>query len=87
MTYRQRAASIPRVVSAPDQTLAKTLRQVRRLRHETQEGLAHKAGLTVAAYARIERGTANPTWTTVCRLARALGTSVSDIARLVEEES
>jgi predicted transcriptional regulator len=33
--------------------------------------LAHDAGMTVAAMARVERGDANPSWTTVTRIARA----------------
>jgi DNA-binding XRE family transcriptional regulator len=38
----------------------------------TQEQVAHAAGLTVAAYARIERGHANPMWTTVVKLMAPL---------------
>jgi transcriptional regulator with XRE-family HTH domain len=75
------------VVSAPSQAdtaLATTLRSMRVARDETQEDLAHRAGLTVAAYARIERGHANPTWTTVRRIAVALDVNLVALAEAVE---
>jgi transcriptional regulator with XRE-family HTH domain len=74
-------------MSAPiqaDPALAATLRRMRIARGETQEDLAHRAGLTVAAFARIERGHANPTWTTVRRIAMALEISLSALAKDVE---
>jgi transcriptional regulator with XRE-family HTH domain len=42
------------------------------------------AGLTVAAFARIERGHANPTWTTVRRIAAALDVILARLAEAVE---
>ncbi len=75
------------VVSAPtqvDPALASTVRRMRVERGDTQEDLAHRAGLTVAAFARIERGHANPTWTTVRRIAAALEVSLSTLAEAVE---
>jgi len=41
-------------------------------------------GLTVTAYARIERGSANPTWTTVRRIADALGVTLGELGRPVD---
>jgi len=38
----------------------------------------------VAAFARIERGHANPTWTTVRRLASALDISLAALGETVE---
>jgi transcriptional regulator with XRE-family HTH domain len=75
------------IVSAPtqpDPALAATVRRMRVERGETQEDLAHRAGLTVAAFARIERGHANPTWTTVRRIAVALEVSLAALAEAVE---
>ncbi len=75
------------IVSAPiqaDGALAATVRRLRTERGETQEDLAHRAGLTVAAFARIERGHANPTWTTVTRIARALDISLAELGEAVE---
>jgi DNA-binding XRE family transcriptional regulator len=74
-------------VSAPtqvDPALAAVVRRIRIERGDTQEDLAHRAGLTVAAFARIERGHANPTWTTVRRIAAALEVSLSSLAESVE---
>jgi transcriptional regulator with XRE-family HTH domain len=67
-----------------DQALAATVRRMRVERGDTQEDLAHRAGLTVAAFARIERGHANPTWTTVRRIAVALEISLVVLAEAVE---
>jgi len=75
------------IVSAPrqvDAALAATLRRLRAERGDTQEDLAHRAGLTVAAFARIERGHANPTWTTVTRIAAALEISLAALGEAVE---
>jgi len=75
------------IMSAPTQAdvaLAATVRRLRTERGETQEDLAHRAGLTVAAYARIERGHANPTWTTVRRIADALGVTLARLGEDVE---
>jgi transcriptional regulator with XRE-family HTH domain len=75
------------IVSAPipaDRALAITLRRLRNERGDTQEDLAHRAGLTVAAFARIERGHANPTWTTVRRIAVALEVSLEALGDAVE---
>lgn len=75
------------IVSAPaqpDMDLARTLRRLRTEGGLTQEDLAHRSGITVAALARIERGQANPTWTTVRRLATGLETTLKTIAAGVE---
>ncbi len=75
------------IMSAPvkaDPALAATLRRLRTQRGETQEDLAHRAGITVAAFARIERGHANPTWTTVVRIAAALEITLSALGEAVE---
>ncbi len=73
-----------RLPHKPDPALAATVRRMRIERGDTQEDLAHRAGLTVAAFARIERGHANPTWTTVRRIAVALDVSLSGLAEAVE---
>jgi transcriptional regulator with XRE-family HTH domain len=70
--------------SKPDPALAAALRRLRVERGHTQEDLAHRAGITVAAFARIERGHANPTWTTVRALAEALEVSLHHLGEAVE---
>jgi transcriptional regulator with XRE-family HTH domain len=64
-----------------DQALAGALRRLRRASGNTQEHVAYEAGITVAALARIERGEANPRWTTVRRIAKALGVSLSELVQ------
>jgi transcriptional regulator with XRE-family HTH domain len=69
-----------------DQNLAAALRTLRARDGRSQEALAHDAGLTVAAMARVERGQTNPSWTTVQRIADALGISLVQLARTVEKQ-
>ena len=55
------------------------IRRLRDARALTQEELAEKAGITVAALSRIERNNAEPRPTTRRKLARALGVEPSDL--------
>lgn len=64
-----------------NQPLALTLRSLRRARGYTQQQVAKKAGISVAQYARIERGQSDPTWRTVLRVARALRAEVRIVKR------
>lgn len=68
----------------PDQVLASTLRRLRLERNQTQEDLAYSAGITVAGLARIERGQANPRWTTVRSIASALEVGMGELGETVE---
>jgi len=70
--------------SPTDLTLAHALRHLRLARGDTQEELASKAGITVAALARIERCQANPRWTTVKRIIGALEISLAELALEIE---
>jgi transcriptional regulator with XRE-family HTH domain len=47
--------------------------------------VAHRASLTVSAYARIERAEANPTWTSVTQISQALGVTLSELEKAVEK--
>lgn len=67
-----------------DSALAAVLRSMREERSLTQEDLAHASGLTVAALARIERGQANPRWTTVLQIASGLGVTLGELGAAVE---
>jgi transcriptional regulator with XRE-family HTH domain len=67
-----------------DLALVAVLAQLRDEHGWTQEHLAHEAGLTTSAYNRIESGSAAPGWSTVRRLAEALGVSMADLGRKVE---
>ena len=44
-----------------------------------QETVAHRAGLNVSNYARIDRGYGNPTFHTLIRLAQVLGLEPSEL--------
>jgi transcriptional regulator with XRE-family HTH domain len=68
-----------------DQALAYALRRLRGMRGSTQEDLAFSAGITVAALGRIERGNANPRWSTIRRIISALEISIAELATTVEE--
>lgn len=62
---------------------------IRRLRHEhgiTQEALAFKANVTIAALSRIERGVTNPRWNTIEAVVGALEITLQDFARAVERQ-
>jgi transcriptional regulator with XRE-family HTH domain len=78
------AAITPR--QKADMRLVAVLAQLRSERGWSQEQLAHEAGLTTSAYNRIESGSAAPGWSTVRRLAEALGVSMADLGRKVESE-
>ncbi|HWJ49565.1 MAG TPA: helix-turn-helix transcriptional regulator [Solirubrobacteraceae bacterium] len=67
-----------------DVELAAEIRRLRLLSGESQESLAHRSGLTVAALSRIERGAANPAWTTVRRIMGALEVSLSELGERLE---
>ena len=60
---------------------------VRRLRLEaemSQEELAEAAGTDLTQVGGVERGVRNPSYTTLLRLAAALGTSVGELATLAD---
>lgn len=67
-----------------DQALAHAIRHLRLASGDTQEDLASKAGITVAALSRIERCQANPRWTTVRCIIGALGISCAELASEIE---
>jgi DNA-binding XRE family transcriptional regulator len=72
--------------SSPAPRLAHAIRQLRERSGLSQETVAHNAGLTVSAYARIGRGEANPTWTTVTHIADALGVTLAELGTAVESK-
>jgi transcriptional regulator with XRE-family HTH domain len=61
---------------------------LRQLRHEaglSQEQLAEGAETDLTQVGGIERGVRNPSYTTLLRLAGALGTSVGELTTLADE--
>lgn len=59
-----------------DEFSHKKLRQFRESAGLTQEALARATGLSLSAVTKLERGGIDPSWSTVQRLARALGVNV-----------
>jgi transcriptional regulator with XRE-family HTH domain len=57
------------------------LKELRTLNALTQEELAERAGLTVAALSRIERNQAEPRPSTLRKLADALGVTPAQVVR------
>lgn len=70
----------------PDPALGAALRRLRERDGRTVEALAHDAGITTGSLTRIELSQADPRWTTVRDIVRALGVSLADVARSVEHE-
>jgi transcriptional regulator with XRE-family HTH domain len=78
--------SIVCMVSAEPQTsLGEALRQVRRELGLKQEAVGLKADIHPTWISHIESGRENPTWSTVTKIAAALGIKVSELAQRVEE--
>jgi transcriptional regulator with XRE-family HTH domain len=73
--------------SQRDQALAATVRRLRIERGVTQEHLAFEADLTTSSLARVERGEADPHWTTLLRILAALGSSLTELAAAIEDEA
>lgn len=69
----------------PQHALGAAIRQLRAKRGVTQEDLAHDAGITTGTLSLIERGQSNPTWGTVRSIARALGVSMSELAKVAHK--
>lgn len=65
----------------PQPALGTAIRELRDKRGVTQEDLAHDAGITVGTLSLIERGRSNPAWGTVKRIAKALDTTMGDLAK------
>ncbi len=63
----------------PLRRLGSRLKQLRQERRLTQEALAEAAGLSYKFIGEIERGSGNPTVTTLSALAGALEIEVSDL--------
>ena len=72
--------------SNPDPALGAVLREERERQGRSQEGLAHDAGLTTNALSRIELGQSDPSFSTVTRIAKALGMSRAELMQRVERK-
>lgn len=64
--------------------LGDAVRQVRLEAEMSQEELAEAAGTDLTQVGGVERGVRNPSYTTLLRLAAALGTSVGALTTLAD---
>jgi transcriptional regulator with XRE-family HTH domain len=70
----------------PQPALGEAIRQLRAKRGLTQEDLAHQADITTGTLSLIERGQANPTWSTIKGIAVALDVSMGELGRLTDKQ-
>jgi transcriptional regulator with XRE-family HTH domain len=73
-----------RVSPRPQVALGQAIREIRRECGLSQEAVALAADMEPSWLSHIERGRRNPAWSTVQRLAVALGVRVSDVALRAE---
>lgn len=64
--------------------LGEAVRQMRLEAGMSQEELAENAGTDLTQVGGVERGVRNPSYTTLLRLAAALGTSVGELTSLAD---
>jgi transcriptional regulator with XRE-family HTH domain len=69
----------------PQAALAQAIREIRVERGLSQEAVALDAEMQPSWLSHIEAGRRNPSWSTVQRIAVALGVRVSDLANRAEE--
>ena len=69
----------------PDAHLAALLRELRTSQDRSQETVAYEAGLTHASLGRIERAESDPGWSSVVKVADALGVSFEELGRQFDE--
>ena len=70
----------------PQPALGKAIRLLREKQGATQEDLAYKAGVTTGTLSLIERGHANPTWSTVRSIAAALERTMAELSALADRQ-
>ncbi|HMJ72879.1 MAG TPA: helix-turn-helix transcriptional regulator [Solirubrobacterales bacterium] len=78
----------PRTPQNPksQKALGGAIRQLRKKKGDSLQVLADEAGITKNMLSLIERGEGNPSWATVQGIAKALGVSVADLAKLADAE-
>jgi transcriptional regulator with XRE-family HTH domain len=67
-----------------DPRLGPVIRQLRESAGMTQEDVAYHAGISTGSLSRIECSLANPSWTTVTRIAAALDTELIELVHAME---
>jgi transcriptional regulator with XRE-family HTH domain len=70
--------------STPDTLVGEVLRAERERQNRSQESVAHDAGVTTGTLGRVERGNSDTSWSTVTRIADALGLSLEELGRRID---
>jgi transcriptional regulator with XRE-family HTH domain len=65
------------VKPSPDRTFGERIRELRKHQGRTLEELSEESGLSRAALSKIERGEMSPTYDSLLKIARGLGTDVA----------
>jgi transcriptional regulator with XRE-family HTH domain len=74
------------VSCSPDPALGHVLREIReREPRRSQEDIGYHAGVTAATVGRMELAKSKPDWASVRSVADALGVSLVELARAIEE--
>lgn len=76
-----------RTVSDPSneqRDLAAAILYVRRREGMTQEEVAHRAGVHPTWVSRVESGRFDPRWSTVRRIAEAMGVTMTELVSIAE---
>ncbi len=79
--------SMPSPTSTADPALGSAVRRLRAERGLTMEALAIRAGVTISTISQLERAKVEPGWMTVRRVAEALGMSLTEFGKAVEQEA
>jgi transcriptional regulator with XRE-family HTH domain len=76
----------PRKAKPSHAALGRAVRTAREEQDLTQAALAAKADLHVTYLSGVETGQRNPTWTALSQISRALGMSISELAKRAEQQ-
>ena len=70
----------------PLQVLGERIREMRKLKNLTQEGLAFKSDIDRSYIGGVERGERNLSFDKLCQIAQALGCDVAALTKNLPEE-
>jgi transcriptional regulator with XRE-family HTH domain len=84
----QRNLAVAMPAPAPDAAaLGRAVRAIREQRGISQVQLAEATGFVQSWISHVERGSRNPSWSNVVRLAKGLSVSVAELVRQAEQRS
>lgn len=72
------------LVPDPDPVLGATVRALRESKGRSQEAVARAADMSLSSFGRIERAEADPTWSSVIKIADALGVTLVEFVREID---